>query len=131
MDPVTAMLIMGGLNAGMGAMKAQQAAKQRQSEANLRAAEIEASPWTGKQASTQIQTASPSVWADMLGGAVSGIGQAQALQNAGLFNTPGNPTAPQMMVGDVEAPTSVLMPQRNPQMQGLWGNMVDPRILTA
>ena len=87
MDPVTAMLIMGGLNAGMGAMKAQQAAKQRQSEANLRAAEIEASPWTNKQASTQIQTASPNVWADMLGGAVSGIGQAQAFQNAGLFNT--------------------------------------------
>jgi len=89
MDPVTAMLIMGGLNAGMGAMKAQQAAKQRQSEANLRAAEIEASPWTGKQASTQIQTPSPSVWADMLGGAVSGIGQAQALQNAGLFSSGG------------------------------------------
>lgn len=85
MDPVTAMLIMGGLNAGMGAMKAQQAAKQRQTEANLRAAEIEASPWTGKNASTQVQTPSPSVWADMLGGAVSGIGQAQALQQAGLF----------------------------------------------
>ena len=89
MDPVTAMLIMGGLNAGMGAMKAQQAAKQRQSEANLRAAEIEASPWTNKQASTQIQTASPNVWADMLGGAVSGIGQTQALQNAGLFSSGG------------------------------------------
>jgi hypothetical protein len=36
-----------------------------------------------------------------------------------------------MMVGDVEAPTSVLMPQRNPQMQGLWGNMVDPRKMMA
>jgi hypothetical protein len=131
MDPITGMLIMGGLNAGLGAMKSSQNRRQRKMEAEARAAEIEASPWTGKQASTQIQTASPSVWADMLGGAVSGIGQAQALQNAGLFNTPGNPTAPQMMVGDAEAPTSVLMPQRNPQMQGLWGNMVDPRILTA
>lgn len=85
MDPITGALILGGLNVGMGALKADQAAKQRKMEADLRAAEIEASPWTGKGPSTQIATAAPSVWADMAGGAVNALGQTAALQQAGLF----------------------------------------------
>lgn len=119
MDPVTAMLIMGGLNAGMGAMKAQQAAKQRQTEANLRAAEIEASPWTGKNASTQVQTPSPSVWADMLGGAVSGIGQAQALQQAGLFT----PSQAQGVVAPQELAPQQFFDQTTPQTL-TWNRMI-------
>ena len=87
MDPFTGALILGGLNAAMGAAKSAQAAKQRKAEADIRAAEIEASPWTGDQATTQIATPAPSLWADMLGGAVSGVGQAQALQGAGLFSS--------------------------------------------
>lgn len=85
MDPVTGMLILGGLNAGMGAMKAQQAAKQRKMEADLRAAEIEASPWTGKAPSTQVTTQTLNPWAEMAGGAINAAGQAAALQNAGLL----------------------------------------------
>lgn len=90
MDPLTGALILGGLNVGMGAMKAQQQAKQRQAEAQIRAAEIEASPWTGKAASTQVSTASPNVWAEMAGGAVNTLGQMAAIQNAGLFKTASN-----------------------------------------
>jgi hypothetical protein len=95
MDPFTGALILGGLNAGMGAMKANQAAKQRKMEADLRAAEMEASPWTGKGPSTQISTAAPSVWGEMAGGAVNALGQTAALQNAGLFKA-----------GDVAAPAA-------------------------
>jgi hypothetical protein len=87
MEPVTAMFLLGGLNAGMGAMKAAQAAKQRQQEANIRAAEIEASPWTGKGPSTQISTANLNPWAEMAGGAINAAGQVAALQNAGLFKS--------------------------------------------
>lgn len=82
MEPVTAMLLLGGANIGMGAMKAQQAAKQRQQEANIRAAEIEASPWTGKAPSTQISTGSLNPWAEMAGGAINTVSQMQSLQKA-------------------------------------------------
>ena len=83
----TAMLIMGGLNAGMGAMKAAQAARQREQEAKIRAAEIEASPWTGRGPSTQVSTPSLNPWAEMAGGAVNTLGQAAALKSAGLFDS--------------------------------------------
>jgi hypothetical protein len=88
---------MGGLNAGLGAMKSSQNRRQRKMEAEARAAEIEASPWTGRAATTQVATPSPSIWADMLGGAVSGIGQAQALQNAGLFSSGGGEMGASLM----------------------------------
>jgi hypothetical protein len=87
MEPVTAMLLLGGSNMAMGAMKAQQAAKQRQQEANIRAAEIEASPWTGKGPSTQVTTQTLNPWAEMAGGAVNTLGQAAALKSAGLFDS--------------------------------------------
>ena len=78
-------LVLGGLNMAMGAARASQAANQRKAEAQMRAAEIEASPWTGKGPTTQISTAAPSVWSEMAGGAVNALGQTAALQNAGLF----------------------------------------------
>lgn len=79
-------LVLGGLNMAMGAMRANQAANQRKAEATMRAAEIEASPWTGKGPSTQVSTPAPSVWGEMAGGAVNALGQTAALQNAGLFD---------------------------------------------
>lgn len=79
------LIALAGLNVGMGAMKAAQAAKQRQQEANIRAAEIEASPWTGKAPTTQISTQALNPWAEMAGGAINAAGQAAALQNAGLL----------------------------------------------
>lgn len=83
----TALLLMGGLNAGMGAMKAAQAARQREQEAKIRAAEIEASPWTGRGPSTQVATPSLNPWAEMAGGAVNALGQTAALKQAGLFDS--------------------------------------------
>lgn len=81
----TAMLLLGGANVGMAALKAQQAARQREMEAKIRAAEIEASPWTGRAPSTQISTPSLNPWAEMAGGAINTLGQTAALQQAGLF----------------------------------------------
>ena len=86
MEPVT-MALLFGANMGLGAMRAAQAAKQRQAEANIRAAEIEASPWTGKAPSTQVSTQSLNPWAEMAGGAINAAGQAAALENAGLFKS--------------------------------------------
>lgn len=83
----TAMLLLGGANVGMAALKAQQAARQREMEAKIRAAEIEASPWTGRAPSTQVATASLNPWAEMAGGAINTLGQTAALQQAGLFKT--------------------------------------------
>lgn len=123
MDPFTGMLILGGLNAGMGAMKANQQAKQRKSEAMMKAAEIEASPWTGRAPTTQVATPEGNAWTEMAGGLVNAAGQTASLQNAGLFKS--SPDAPQMMVGQSEAPTSLLMPQANKQQQGIWGNMAN------
>lgn len=80
-------LVLGGLNIGMGAMRANQQAKQRQAEAQMRAAEIEASPWTNRAPSTQVSTDAPSVWAEMAGGGINTLGQLAAIKNAGLFET--------------------------------------------
>jgi hypothetical protein len=102
----TAMLIMGGLNAGMGAMKAAQAARQREQEAKIRAAEIEASPWTGRGPSTQVSTPSLNPWAEMAGGTVNALGQTAALKQAGLF-------------GDTPTPT----PGGTDKTFSLWSNM--------
>jgi hypothetical protein len=74
-----------GANIGLGALRANQAAKQRQQEANIRAAEIEASPWTGRAPSTQVSTQALNPWAEMAGGVINAAGQAAALENAGLF----------------------------------------------
>lgn len=87
MEPVTAILLLGGLNAGMGLMKSEQARKQREQEMRMRAAEIEASPWTGRAPSTQVSTPSLNPWAEMAGGAINAAGQAAALQSAGLLGS--------------------------------------------
>lgn len=81
-----------GLNAALGASKASQAAKQRKMEAEMRAAEIEASPWTGRSPSTQISTPQSNLWSEMAGAGINTLGQAAALQQAGLF-TPSEGTS--------------------------------------
>lgn len=89
-----ALLGLAGLNIGMGALKAKQQAKQRQQEAEMRAAEIEAAPWTGRAASTQVGTGAPSAWAEMAGGAINSLGQAQSLEKSGLFSDAAQTGAP-------------------------------------
>ena len=75
-----------GLNAALAVNKAQQQAKQRENEAKMRAAEIEASPWTGHGPTTQVSTAPSSIWGELAGAGVNTLGQGAALQGAGLFN---------------------------------------------
>ena len=81
-----AWLALAGVNAALSASKASQAAKQRKMEADLRAAEIEASPWTGKAPSTQISTPTPNIWGELAGAGINTIGQGAALQGSGLFS---------------------------------------------
>lgn len=56
--------------------------RQRKREADLRAAEIEASPWTGRGPSTQMQTPESNVWANLLGAGTNVLGQGQAIESA-------------------------------------------------
>lgn len=84
MDPIT-WAVIAGLNVAMASQKASQQARQRKMEADIRAAEIEASPWTGRAPSTQVSTAAPNVWAEMAGAGINTLGQGAALQQAGLF----------------------------------------------
>jgi|694.fasta_scaffold88057_3 hypothetical protein len=81
MDPLS-WAALGGLNIGMSALQAERQAKQRQQEAQTRAAEIEASPWTGRGPSTQVSTASPSVWANLLGSGINTLSQGSAINAA-------------------------------------------------
>jgi hypothetical protein len=59
-----------------------QQAKQRRQEAMMRAAEIEASPWTGRGATTQVSTPQSNVWANLLGAGANVIGQGAAIEKA-------------------------------------------------
>jgi hypothetical protein len=83
--PVLGWVALAGINAALAASKAAQARKQRETEANIRAAEIEASPWTGKAPSTQVSTPTSNIYADLAGAGINTLGQAAALQAAGLF----------------------------------------------
>jgi hypothetical protein len=62
-------MALAGLVSGKLGNDAKQA--QQRKTANVRAAEIEASPWTGNAPSTQVQYAS-SPWGDMLQGGLNG-----------------------------------------------------------
>lgn len=83
--PVLGWVALAGINAALAASKAAQARKQRETEANIRAAEIEASPWTGKAPSTQVSTPTSNIYANLAGAGINTLGQAAALQAAGLF----------------------------------------------
>jgi hypothetical protein len=123
MDPLS-LAVLGGLNLGMGALKSQQAAKQRKQEAALRAAEIEASPWTGKAPSTQVSTATPNVWAEMAGAGINTLGQAAALNQAGLFNAGKAASVPtDISISSTESLPATLMPSA--KQDSLWGNLAN------
>ena len=79
------LIALAGANILGGQMKAAQQAKQRQAEAQMRAAEIEASPWTGRGPSTQVSTGPASAWGELAGSLVNTGQQYAALNNAGLF----------------------------------------------
>jgi len=83
--PVLGWVALAGLNAALAASKAAQARKQRKMEADIRAAEIEAAPWTGKAPTTQISTPTSNIWAELAGSGINTLGQGAALQGAGLF----------------------------------------------
>ncbi len=78
LDPITIGLIGG---AGLGLLGNAQKKKQQQMSANIRAAEIEASPWTGNAPSTQLQYA-PSQWADLAQGGLGGAQLGSGLEAA-------------------------------------------------
>jgi hypothetical protein len=81
MDPLTVALIGGNVVGGM--MSGKQQRDQRRQEIMMKAAEIEQQPYMKKDVQkTQVTTPAPSMWASMLGGGLSGLGQAQALQRA-------------------------------------------------
>ncbi|NBV51619.1 hypothetical protein EBR78_10445 [bacterium] len=84
--PFLAWAALAGLNTAMSAAKAQQQARQRKAEADIRAAEIEAAPWTGRGPSTQVATSTPNIWGEMAGAGVNTLGQMAALQGSGLFS---------------------------------------------
>lgn len=84
MDPVTVGLMVA--NMGMAIGGAQQRAAQRRQEAMIRAAEVEAAPWTKNAPQSLITTPAPNVWAEMAGAGVNTAGQYAALKKAGLFD---------------------------------------------
>jgi hypothetical protein len=63
-------------------MGGNQQAEQRKREATLRAAEIEASPWTGRGATTQMETKEPNVWANLLGAGTNVLSQGASIEKA-------------------------------------------------
>ena len=83
------LIALAGANILGGQMKAAQQAKQRQAEAQMRAAEIEASPWTGRGPSTQVSTGPASAWGELAGSLVNTGQQYASLNNAGLFGKQG------------------------------------------
>jgi hypothetical protein len=104
-------MALAGLNAALGVSKAAQQAKQRRMEAAIRAAEIEAAPWTNKAPSTQVTTSAPNIWAEMAGAGVNTLGQGAALQGAGLFSESADALqAPGVGAEMGPSATSTLMP---------------------
>jgi len=55
--------------------------KQRRQEAAMRAAEIEASPWSGRGPTTQVSTPESNVWMNLLGAGSNVLGQGISLQS--------------------------------------------------
>lgn len=108
MDPVNTGLDVGGKTLGMGAglttlgvglgpvgwaglaaanilgsiLGSNAQARQRQKEGMIRAAEIEASPWTKQAPSSQISTPTTSAWSNLIGAGTNVLSQGQALQKS-------------------------------------------------
>lgn len=108
-----AWVALAGLNAALASSKASQQARQRKAEADIRAAEIEAAPWTGKAPTTQVSTATPNIWGELAGAGINTVGQGAALQQAGLFGE-GTPEVPTSETPSVqESPYTLMYKQQN------------------
>ena len=128
-DPLS-LGVLGGINLGLGALKSAQAAKQRKQEMLSKAAEIEASPWTGRGPTTQVTTGRLNPWAEMAGGALNAIGQAAALEKAGLIgsdNSSNQLSNNLSMEGEAMSPQAQqaadFFNQESPFKKSMWGQM--------
>lgn len=129
MDPFS-LAVLGGINLGLGGLKSAQAAKQRKQEMMTRAAELEASPWTGRSPATQVTTPTTNPWAELAGGALNTLSQAAALKQAGLLNSDSenlNANA------DLIAPKAAQAQQffnteYQPLSRNMWGQMSSPTL---
>ena len=103
MDPLTLALLGGNIVGGL--LSSQEQRKQRQQEISMKAAEIENQPYMKKDVQkTQVTTQSPSVWASLLGGGLSGLSQAQAIQRAQAAQTLAEAQAAALQKGSIQAP---------------------------
>lgn len=80
MDPLTIGLVGSGLLGGYLGNKAKE--KQQKQSADLRAAEIEASPWTKMAPQTQIDFNPGNAAGSMIQGGLGGLQQGQSIGNA-------------------------------------------------
>lgn len=69
-----------GANLLSGILGSNAEARRRQKEADIRAAEIEAQPWTKQAATSQITTKEPNMWANLVGSGLNVLSQGQALE---------------------------------------------------
>jgi hypothetical protein len=114
MDPFS-LAVLGGINLGLGGLKSAQAAKQRKQEMMTRAAEIEASPWTGRGPSTQVVTASLNPWAELAGGALNTLSQAAELKKSGLLDS--SEKSPTIAEGELDKNLNIGGQSLSPQSQ--------------
>jgi hypothetical protein len=106
MDPLTLALIGGNVVGGL--LSSNEQRKQRAHEMRMKAAEIENQPYMKKDVQkTQVTTQAPSIWASMLGGGLSGLSQAQALQRAEAAQTLAEAQAAALQKGSLPAPMAM------------------------
>lgn len=95
--------LLGTIAGGVSGLTGNAAKKrQEQQQREIRAAEIEASPWTNQAPSTQIQYANP-VLGDVLSGSASGFSMGQNINKA--LSSPTPPEAPSGSTVSTESPT--------------------------
>lgn len=103
MDPLSVALIGGNLLGSL--MSAKQQRDQRRQEKMMKAAEMEAQPYMKKDVQkTEVTTPVTSVWASLLGGGISGLSQAQALQRAQAAQTLAEAQAAALQKGTMVPP---------------------------
>lgn len=77
--PVWGWAALAGANILGSVLGSNSQARQRKQQAIMRAAEIEASPWTNRGPSTEVSTAEPNAWANLMGAGTNVLAQGQAL----------------------------------------------------
>lgn len=131
MDPVTSTLVLGGINTAMGLSNAAQQRKQAETQNMIRAAEIEASPWTKMAPQTPIKFSNMNTLASVGNSLLNTWGQLEKLKEADQLRTfqqaqidntnaqnnmlnnlfgGGQAPAPQASMPSMEAPQGFSMP---------------------